>query len=443
MLSPTRLNTSKQNNLSIDFAKINPGAWLFWIIFLLSCLMTRILDIALLGLFRTGAVVLISSALFIIYRHKIVNRPLVFLALVFSGFIALSASANTRPLLQFIAFVRIPLTAYLIYFVVHSYLINSSRVRKVFRLMYIVGFLQLPVLVIQRLSYPVLPDRLIAAVGGGLLTENDFSTGTFQGDGAMTFFLLTLLILLLFWGQVNSIVKRKWWLAFWFSLTVLVANSQIQYITLVFIWITFLVVRFNPKVTFGVIVVFLIVFSVLGWLFQTGILTFSPVDYTIERIETEIDSIRSPVARQREIDRFLAGKHARVGAVYYFLGQPLKWIGDGPGVYYNTVTRKRTLGVWGHVYTFYAEVGLIGLTLSMLFFLIVAFPLVINASGIKLRIGLVPLMIFIAMVILTFAKYPMNNTPMIFTYCVVLIGYQRLSSPKYLSLALNQRREQT
>lgn len=439
MSSLSRLNMPEQRPLSTYAIKLNIAPWLFWMIFLLSCFLTRILDVALLGLFRTGAVVLLSSAMFVVYRFKLVNRTLLFIVTVFGALIALSAIVNHRGLIQFIAFFRIPVTAYLIYFVAYSYLKNKARVEKVLRLMYVVGCIQLPVLVVQRLAYPFLPDRLITGAGLALLSSDDFGTGTFQGDGAMTFFLLTLLILLLFWNQVTSIVKRKWLLAFWFSVTVLAGNSQIQHITLALIWVVFLVFRFNPKIFIGVTALFMIVFFVLGWLWQTGILTFTPIEHTVERIGAVVRSVTSPVFRQMQIERFLAGGHARAGATYYFLSQPIKWIGDGPGIYYNTVTRERTLGTWGHVYTFYAEVGLIGLVLSMLLFFIMAFPLTTYQTKIRLQIGMVPMMVFIAMTILSLAKYPMNNTPMIFTYSVILIGYRVLSSPKYLSLGSTRR----
>jgi hypothetical protein len=144
---------------------------------------------------------------------------------------------------------------------------------------------------------------------------------------------------------------------------------------------------------------------------------------TFDRLSTFV-TIPNADAR---VQNFLAGEHARAGAIYYYLHQPIKWIGDGPGSAYDTATGQRSIGSWGHVFTFYAEVGLVGWLLSVLAFLIVASPFRFISAG-KLRINWVGVLMFLAVNIVTFVKYPMGNSALVFTYFVILIGHQVLAA---------------
>jgi hypothetical protein len=67
-----------------------------------------------------------------------------------------------------------------------------------------------------------------------------------------------------------------------------------------------------------------------------------------------------------DLDAFKSGEYNRTAAVLYYINQPIKWFGDGPGKYFDVKTRERELGNTGHVFTIYSEAGLIGLLLSYL-----------------------------------------------------------------------------
>jgi hypothetical protein len=165
---------------------------------------------------------------------------------------------------------------------------------------------------------------------------------------------------------------------------------------------------------------------VIGLLFvlsQSNLMTFPLLQNTVSKIAQVSQLLEGDVS----YDIFLSGGHARIAAINYYLNQPVKWIGDGPGTVYDTASGERSVGAWGHVFTFYAEVGLIGWFLSILIFYIIAFPIRFDRSTVRIRVGWVGVMMFLAVNIVTIVKYPMGNAALIFTYCIILIGHRALS----------------
>jgi hypothetical protein len=404
--------------------QIKPSALVFWLVFTLCYVfLSRLLTVATLGKYRLGAVILALSLFSVLSYGKLVkNAALLAMVAALCGVTAVSAWVNHVPLGQFASFVRIPIVAYLVYHLVQRFLNNKARVEKVLRLLYVIAAFQLPVIALQRLAYPWLPDRLKFGTLAGQLSAADFGMGSFTGDASMSFLLVLLVILLLFDRRVQSIVRGRWPLAVWLTLTVLFTNSEIQHTTILLIWGIYLLthLRLKTLVIIGVSVALLA--SLLGVLFQAGVMTFAPLQHTIGRASKLVGIFEGEVREET----FFAGGHAREAAIYYYLSEPIKWIGDGPGTAYNTATRERTVGSWGHVFTFYAEVGLFGLMLSILIFFVIAFPIRIGRSTVRMRTSWVRALAFLSVVILAFAKYPMGDSPMMFTYCVILIGHQVL-----------------
>jgi hypothetical protein len=407
-------------------AGVNINAITFWLLFALNYLfLNRILLIMTYGKFRLGAFVLFWGFLHILlYRRLAQDIPLALVLVTHCFVVLLSASINRTPLLQFATFVRIPIVFYLIYHLVVFFLNSKARVARVFRYMYTIAAFQLPVIALQRIAYPWLPDRLKFGSITGELSLVDFGMGTFTGDTSMAFTLIGLIILLLFDPHIRSIVKRKWLMAGWLSSTVLFSNSQIQHITVVLIWVIYLLSHLKIKTIVIGIVMLALLAGTLNVLFQLGVMTFPPLSHTFARL-SKISLLLEGDARE---EKFLEGGHAREGAIYYYMHQPIKWIGEGPGSAYNTIARQRSIGSWGHVFTFYAEVGLIGLGLSILAFFVIASPICFGPAG-KLWVNWVGTLMFLAVNIVAFVKYPMGNSAHVFTYCVILIGHRVLANP--------------
>jgi len=316
---------SNQNGRSL---KIDLSAWIFWLTFLLSYLFTRPLIVITSGIYRVGAVVFLLGLILVFSRLRLTNQQLLFGTLLLGIVVVISGIVNHSSLIQLSAFIRIPLTTYLVYYIVNIYFVDENRVLRVFRIMYWIALIQLPILVVQRLSYPYLPAQIKFSGIQGQLNIVDFAMGTFDGDAHMTFFLIALLILLLFYDQIGKIVKYKWFMAIWLTLTIFVGNSQIQQLTTAIIWFLFLLSHLKLKniilLGFGVA----LLMGTMTYLDNAGILTFRPFKHTMARATR----VFSETGRQERIDEFMAGKQARDGAIYYYLEQDIKWIGDGPAV---------------------------------------------------------------------------------------------------------------
>lgn len=421
------------NNLAKNLEKVEPItlpkrkislnvlAISFWLIFALSYLyLDRLFIVATNDKFRLGIVVTGLGLLAIVASMKIVKNLFLALGIIALVGIALtSAWKNNISTLQLIAFIRIPLVVYLVYNLVWYFLGSEARVEKVLRYMYIIAALQLPVIIIQRIAYPWLPEWF--KLNASLV---DFGMGTFSGDTPMAFALITLVILLLFNHQVNKIVRRKWLTAAWLSLTVLFSNSQIQQITIVLVWIIYIISHLR---LINIIIGFTLttfIFGVLIIFSLSDLMTFPYLQNTIVKV-TQITQVFD---KNIDYEVFLSGGHDRVAAISYYLNQPVKWIGDGPGSVYNTATGQRKVGGWGHIFTFYAEVGLIGLVISYLIFFSIAFPIHFGSHKFQMRASWTRALIFMTIIIVTFIKYPMGDSAIIFTYCIVLISNQKLST---------------
>lgn len=424
-LSSTVVSDQENRPLKIDLS-----AWIFWITFILSFLATRPLIVLTSGMYRIGLVVFILGLILVLSRLRLVNRQLLISITLLGTVAIISGIINRSSLVQIVSFARIPLTAYLVYYLVAAYFTNKSRVNRVLRIMYWIALAQLPVLILQRVSYPYLPAQLKFSILQGQLNRVDFAMGTFDGDAHMTFFLIALLILLLFYENIGELVRYKWFMAAWLTLTVFVGNSQIQHLVIAVVWLLYLLSHLRPKTITLIGLGVALLIGTMGYLDQSGVLTFSPFEHTRHRAVR----VFSETGRQERIDNFLAGQQSRDGAIYYYLEQDIKWIGDGPGRYYNTATRERTLGSWGHLFTFYAEVGVIGWLLSLLVFFVIAFPISIEPPKITISVSWVQVTMFISVLLVSIARYPMNTIPIIFTYCVTLIGYRIIAQPKLLRI---------
>lgn len=406
---------------------VNPGAIIFWTMFALTYLyLSRLLVVVTYGRFRLGAFALGLGFLSVLLHGRMVKNIGLALVSILLCFVALlSAWINRSSLLQLAAFVRIPVAAYLIYHLVKYFLNTEARARQVLRCMYTIAVLQLPVVALQRWTYPWLPERLKFGSLTGELSLVDFGMGTFSGDTSMAFALIGLIILLLFAPYTHSVVKRKWLMSGWLSVTVLFSNSQIQHITILLVWGGYLISHLKVRTIVVSILVLVVVTGALVILHQSGVMTFPPLSHTLARLS----KLSLIVERNVREEQFLEGGHAREAAIHYYLQQPMKWIGEGPGSAYNTVTGERTIGSWGHAFTFYAEVGLVGWLLSILAFLVMASPARFVSAGV-LRFSWVGFLMFIAVNIVTFVKYPMGDSALMFTYCVVLIGHRVLAASR-------------
>ena len=417
-------------NLADYRLSVNFYALAFWAIFVQCYFLDRLLVVLTNGLFRASVVTALVASLPILLHFTMRSYVLIGGAAALSIAILFSAILNDSSIIQVISFVRIPIVAYLVYNLVKTYIDNEVRARRVFRLLYLIGFLQLPVLILQRLAYPVLPSRWKYSPLQAEISLADFGMGTLNGDTAMTFLLVLLTIILLFYQQSRELFRWRWCGALMFTLTIFVGNSEMQHLMILLVWTIYILTHLRLRILLATGTTAVVALGMLFALYRFGVLTFVPFQRTIIRLSTYLTIFNGQV----EGDAFLSGNHARAAAIYYYITTPIRWLGDGPGAYYNAITRERIVGNWGHIFTFYSEVGIVGWALSILIFALIAFPFTIQSKRIRTSISWVQILTFIAINVLSIVKYPMNTMPVLFTYCVVLVGYQTLASRRTILL---------
>ena len=123
----------REQELRLRKISINPISLIFWIIFSFVYLyMNQLMFIATQDNFRLGFFALfLALALIFISQKVILNYSLALVIIFLSFTIVLSAIINNTPLLQFLAFIRIPVIFYLIYQLVSKYIHSSKHASKV------------------------------------------------------------------------------------------------------------------------------------------------------------------------------------------------------------------------------------------------------------------------------------------------------------------------
>ena len=323
---------------------------LFWAVFSVFFVGGGALVFVVGSGFRMAYVALLVLALIPIYGLKIDGIVAVLGALF--GVVLLSALLNGSSARDVALFMRFLLIPFAMVHLARQYL-TPTTIQQVLRIAIALGMLQLPIVVVQRVFYHQLAARAAAEVA-----QVDFDFGTFfwKDDPALSFFLIGLILFLLFDERNNGFVRHKGFKTAWLALTVLTVNSLILQIALALVLLAYVLRRVSPAVLLRVAALGIVVFSAFaasGYLEQfTSQLTTVVTSSNVLRVSRQ--------ARQA----FLQGRYSRAAAVAYYATEPPKLIGDGPSRYYDPVNRSYSLGNTGHVFTFYGELGAIGLFLS-------------------------------------------------------------------------------
>jgi hypothetical protein len=384
---------------------IAPKTLIFFAIFYLVFCFSGILTIASGYVYRTAVVSLIASPLILRYGLKWTNVTVAYLTLF--SVVLFSALLNNSSLAQLVLFLRVLVFSYLIYYVTSLYL-NQRTIEHVLRRCIQVGSIQLPIILVQFYGFDYFPAAWTAQSG-----RIDFGFGTFnyKTDYALAFFLTLLITFLLFDARRAAIVtSRRWWVISWFTLTVMITNSQMTKIALVMVWMVYFVTHLRFRTLMLTISVVPIVLFTVIVAERTGLLVESPFGFI-----NNIQRVMEQVGDANPEERFLRGNYDRAAAVQYYMEQGISWFGDGPSAHTNALTGERTRGNFGHLFTFYSEVGLLGWLLSILVFFFITFQI---TDG-KIHISWIRILIFLSVNILSFTSNIMNDIGVMLSYCII------------------------
>ena len=387
---------------------IRPAKWIFITVFSLVYLLSGLITMLDIIPYRMGLVSFFITPLFLLYGLKIDKVFLSYMLLTI--LIGLSAIYNNSPITQLLLFLRILMFSYLIYFLVRIF-VNNKNIENLIKIAVLIGLLQLPVVIFQINTYGLLPARITQGLNL-VAIDYDFGTFNFKGDSSMAFFILILLTYLLFEQKRTHFIRYRGFVILWFTLTILIANSEITKILLVIVWGTFFLSRLNQPITLYLFLGLLVIMTGLG---IAGIL-FELIESVARPLQNPIDVFILGEGVDARINIYLNGGYSRAGAIYYYttIEQPL-WFGDGPSIYSDVFSKEKFRGNVGHIFTFYSEVGILASFMSYYIFFLIMFPF----RGWKIRLSLSRVLLFISVVIMSFTTQIMNDIGIMLSYCII------------------------
>jgi hypothetical protein len=335
---------------------------------------------------------------FFVINHRIVTNKVIIIIIIFFIYIILLGyyyNIDINNILQFSLQLFFPLSAAA---TVIPY-INNYNYENILKNFIILGYLQLPIVLIQKFGY----ERLIHYSNINIV-KLDFQFGTFwpKNDVAMNFFLILLITCLLFGMDDYFNKTKKYFSLFVYAFTILLSNSKLSILLLIFIISIYLMAKINIKNVLGVALLVILIILILNFTFGEEIMN------KIIKGWNQIVSIND-----RNMDIFLSGGFARGAAMYYYLHKPIILFGDGPTryVYSHQGQAISLLGLKGHAFIFYAETGIIGLLFSYLLFLSFTNSVIKGKRGIKY---------FLLISAYTFIVSPLYNLAMLFSWFMIM-----------------------
>jgi hypothetical protein len=375
---------------------------LLWTMLLLLYLLSGVLTIASGYLYRMGLMSFLVLPLLLVRGLRIDRTFLAFTLLV--GAVLASGVVSDSTLTQIVTFLRIPIFAYLVYYLT-SVAVNADNIRRILRFLLIVATVQLPTMLLQWWAFDKVPESFKQNVG---IVDYGFGTFNYMTDYSMSFLLTLLVAWLLLDPRRSGWVRFRLPLAIWYSLTVVVAAAQIMKIGVILIWLIYIVTHLRLRTLLLAGVAMVPLYFGADAMYKAGLLSEDPAQF-INRIQWEQRGVST--------ENYLVGRYDRFGALQFLVfsgNTPL--LGDGPSAYTDAVTRETTRGNTGHFFIFFSEVGPVGWLASVLVYAAIAFPI---RRG-RLRIGLLPVLYFVLINMLSFTSAVMNDIAVVTSFCIMI-----------------------
>lgn len=372
----------------------------FFLVFCFSGLLSIISIISGKFNYRNGITVSLLAILFILFFGLKINK-VTFAFIGLTVVIILSGLYNQSTLQQVILFLRNVIFSFLIYNSVQV-CVQPENIKQIIKWCVFIAVIQLPIVLFQKAIYPQLPASVHARIAA-----IDIGTGTFDinGDAAMAFFLVLIIIFLLFNQKRTYFIRNKWLILPWLTITILIAQAELLKLIVLSVWAIYFLLKYRSRKVFYALLVIVIVFGSLA--------AFGLFDDTFEALSRRVQG--SLNTSQEATERFLAGDYSRGAAISYYLNRGILLLGDGPSKYYEVQTRQKLVGNYGHLLTFYSEVGLLGWLSSVIIFFLIAFPIKNN----RIYFSMNAFINFIALMLITLTTFLMDNTAVIMAFCIM------------------------
>lgn len=337
------------------------------------------------GISNTGLTLLLCALFYFNYflyvlmnNNKVLVNKLILTAFIYVLIIVISGFVNSTHIINLILyniFPLLPLGAFLFFYINKQK--NYIDFFKILKIALFIASIQLPILLVQRYFYDFL---ILFNKSGQEIASFDFLFGSFflKSDHSLGFFLLSCIIIIAFnLGNVKSNIKNPSLFIIYFSITLLLAESNISKALLLLLLAYLVIVSFYSSL----IRVKVIRRIILGIVFA-GVLALL---YNIRNIDVITSKVGGTFERHFTVEKsyrfFLEGTAKREQIVIAAINSiDTKFIGDGPYSYFDIRTGKfkNTIHFSQLLWTYF-DLGLLGLI--TIFFYIYHIVRVLNISN--------------------------------------------------------------
>ncbi len=312
-----------------------------------------------------GFLMLFNYFLYILLKKKVVVNRVILLSIIYLLVILISATINQSHVVNitiYCIFPLLPLSIYLFFYINKKE--NFIKQKNIYKLIFFIGLIQLPILLIQRVFFDFL---IVFNNSGQHIASFDFLFGSFllKSDHSLGCFLVfTTLSLLFNVNNARSYISHPVLFAFYLSLTLLLSESNISKAMLILVWVVYAIKhvytrassdRFTKKVLLYSLIIAL---GISAYNIRNIDLITSRVGGTFEKHFTVEKSYRF----------FKEGTAKREQIVITAINTlDIKYIGDGPYAYFDIKTGKfkNTIHFSQLIWTYF-DLGLIGLVVVLL-----------------------------------------------------------------------------
>jgi len=382
----------------------------FFVVFALHCVIGGFITFWGIFPFRPYYTSIIVLGLVFIYRIRI-DKILKF-HLGFALIILISGLLNHSSLKSIFLGLRIPVISYTMYLVVDSFFKKTRS--KISTALKWIAFLQLPVVLAQFFFSTFLIGHTSI-----LIAEHDIRFGTFfiKSDPIMSLYLISLVIYFLF--KKENLSKIDVFITITSSLTIFLASTKVLQLILLIILCYYLFTFSTYKQIFYSFIIITLFVSI-----------FISTGYSTKFIGSFENFYNNTFEKRKaeQISAFEKGNYARLGAILYFLNQPVKILGDGPARYTNPLEGEMDLGLTGNDFKMYAEYGLIGLIFSILGIFIIVFT--------KLKRGIYRYLLALCLIGLSMTSDIYNNASLMFVTYLFIYFFKETEKLGYKSIYL-------
>ncbi|PIV92779.1 MAG: hypothetical protein COW44_12935 [Flavobacteriaceae bacterium CG17_big_fil_post_rev_8_21_14_2_50_33_15] len=309
------------------------------------------------------AIMYLTYTLYVIIKHRAVVNIIIFWGLVYVVIIIISGISNKSnffSIIIYFLFPLLPLGAFLFCYI--NYKENYLSPKRIFKLLYLISLIQLPILIIQSNFY----EELIKFNNSNQhIASFDFLFGSFflKSDHSLGFFILCVITtMLLNIRKDGKLIKLPVISIIYLSVTVFLTESNISKLFLSILLVLSIVIPLYKRYKMSYILKAVVL--LFGTLIVLFVYSLRDQEFVKARLGGDFESQYSLSVSERQYELGTA-KRGQI-LIMAFNNLETKWIGDGPYSYFNILTGefKRTIHFSQLIWTYF-DLGFIGLIVVM------------------------------------------------------------------------------